>query len=467
MQRNRLTGNHSRRLRPLALVLGAVLVGIGTSAPLRADDWPQWLGPQRDGVWREKGILTTFPTQGPKVRWRTPIGGGYAGPAVAGHRVYVTDRILPPDTRNPANPFAKSAVPGQERVLCLDDADGQVVWKHEYPCTYEISYPAGPRATPLVHGGKVYTLGAMGDLLCLDAGTGKVLWSKNFPKDYQAPVPLWGFAASPLLDGDRLICLVGGEGSLVVAFHKDTGKELWRSLSVKEQGYCPPMIYTIGGKRQLIIWHPEAVCGLDPETGKLYWSQPFAVKANLTVPTPRQAGDLLFVTSFYNGALMLKFTADKAAPVVLWKGKNQSENPRLTDTLHSIIPTPFLRDGYIYGVCSYGELRCLKADTGERVWESMKATTGGPKERWANAFLVPHEDRVFLMNEKGDLIIARLTPQGYEEISRAHIIEPTNRMVAGQRENRAAVLWSHPAFAHQSVYVRNDREIVCASLAAD
>ncbi len=466
MHDNRFVGNGSLGLRALALAAGLALALSLPPTPVQADDWPQWLGPRRDGVWREQGILNTFPDQGPKVRWRTPIGAGYAGPAVAGNRVFVTDRVLPPDTRNPANPFGKEPVPGRERILCLDDANGQILWKHEYPCTYEISYPAGPRTTPLVHAGKVYALGAMGDLFCLDVGTGKVVWSKNFPKDYQAPVPLWGFAASPLLDGDRLICLVGGEGSLVVAFHKDTGKELWRSLSVKEQGYCPPMIYTIGGKRQLIIWHPEAVCGLDPETGKLYWSQPFGVKANLTVPTPRQAGDLLFVTSFYNGAMMLKFEADRPAPVVLWKAKVQSEQPRLTDTLHSIIPTPVIRDGYIYGVCSYGELRCLKADTGERVWESMKATTGGPKERWANVFLVPQDDRVFLLNEKGDLIIARLTPQGYDEISRAHVIEPTNRMVAGQRQDRASVLWSHPAFAHQSVYVRNDKEIVCLSLAA-
>src|SRR5439155_6127830 len=116
------------------------------------------------------------------------------------------------------------------------------------------AYPAGPRATPLVNAGKVYTLGAMGDLLCLDADNGKLLWSKNFPNDCDAPVQSWGFVAHPLLDGDRLICVVGGPGTTVVAFHKDTGKELWRSLSTKQAGYCPPMIYQAGGKRQLIIW---------------------------------------------------------------------------------------------------------------------------------------------------------------------------------------------------------------------
>ena len=449
-------------LRCVALVL------LLAPAAVRADDWPQWLGPQRDGVWRETGILDRFPAGGPKVRWRTPIGGGYAGPAVAGSRVYVTDRILPAGVRNPANPFGRSAVPGSERLLCLDDATGSVLWKYAYDCPYRVSYPAGPRTTPLVYGGKVYTLGAMGDLLCLDAADGKLLWSKNFPRDYGAPVPLWGFAASPLLDGDKLICLVGGTGSVAVAFHKDTGKELWRALTNDEIGYCPPVIIEAGGKRQLIIWHPAAVNALDPETGTLFWSQQFAVKANLTIPTPRQAGNLLFITSFYNGSMMLDLDPNKPAATVRWKGKSNSEQPNRTDGLHSIMPTPFIRDGYIYGVCSYGELRCLKADTGERVWMTMKATTGNEKvkERWSNAFLVAHGDRFFLLNEKGDLIIARLSPEGYEEIIRAHVIEPTNRMVANQRDGGASVLWSHPAYAHQSVYVRNDQEIVCLSLAA-
>src|SRR5205814_7757935 len=133
----------------------------------------------------------------------------------------------------------------------------------------------GPRTTPVVADGKVYALGAMGDLFCLDANTGKVIWSKNFPKDYEADVPLWGFSSSPLLDRERLICLVGGKGSVVVAFHKDTGKEIWKALSAIEPGYAPPMIYEFGGKRQLIVWHPQAVNSLDPETGKVHWSQPY------------------------------------------------------------------------------------------------------------------------------------------------------------------------------------------------
>jgi outer membrane protein assembly factor BamB len=454
--------------------------------PARADDWPQWLGPKRDGVWRESGILEKFPKGGPKVLWRTPIGGGYSGPAVAGDRVYITDRILAKDAKNPTSGFTKIKVPGQERVLCLDDASGQIIWKHEYDCTYDLQYPAGPRASPVVDNGKVYTLGAMGDLFCLDAADSKVLWSKNFPKDYNATVQIWGFAAHPLIDGDKLICLVGGEGSLVVAFHKDTGKELWRSLSVNHAGYCPPIVIEAGGKRQLIIWHPEALVSLDPETGKEYWSQKFEVKADLTIPTPRQDGDRLFVSSFYNGSMMLKLDAAKPAATLIWKGKAQSEQARLTDGLHSIISTPFFKGDYIYGVCSYGELRGLKADTGDRLWQTFQATTGAGEERWANAFIVAHQpgpspsgrgnkgegetagDRFFLFNEHGDLIIASLTPKGYKEISRAHLLEPTNMMVADSRsKDHPAVLWSHPAFAHRSIYARNDKEIIRVSLAAE
>ncbi len=453
-------------VRPLSLSLFLLVwLGLGGPAPVAAADWPQWLGPQRDGVWREDGILDRFPAQGPKYRWRTPIGGGYAGPAVAGGKVFITDRVLPTGVKNPKSGFGRPRVQGGERILCLDEKTGAILWKHEYDCPYQVAYGAGPRCTPVVDGDKVYTLGTMGDLYCLDVKEGKVLWSKNFPRDYHADVPQWGFAGHPLVDGDHLICLVGGPGSVAVAFHKDTGKEIWRALSAEEPGYAPPMIYEIGGTRQLILWHSEAVNSLDPETGKVYWSQPFggrkgkSLKAALSIPSPRLAGDNLFVTAFYEGPMMLKVNGTQP-PKVLWRGQGRGELPDLTDGLHSIIPTPVLKGGHIYGVCSYGELRCLKADTGQRVWQTHQATTG-KSARWGNAFLIPQADRYFLFNEKGDLIIARLSPKSYEEISRMNILTPTNTMPG------RAVVWSHPAFANRCVYARNDREIVCVSLAAE
>ena len=209
---------------PLATALLTLLVG-GFPAGTFADDWPQWLGPQRDGVWRETGIVEEFPVGGPKIRWRTPVRPGFSGPVVAGGRVFVTDRKLDPGARvNEDDPFDRSVVAGTERVLCLDEKNGQVLWSHEYPAAYGVSYNSGPRASPVVRDGKIYTLGTEGHLLCLDTKTGGVLWSRACKKDFGVKTPLWGFAAHPLLDGDRLICLVGGKGSVVVAFHKDTGR---------------------------------------------------------------------------------------------------------------------------------------------------------------------------------------------------------------------------------------------------
>src|SRR5581483_4551993 len=304
------------RLRRARIVFSLVVLLVGPAWG-RSDVWPQWLGPQRDGVWREQGILKKFPEGGPRQRWRTPIGAGYSGPAVAAGRVYVTDRLADALARDP---FAKERLAGKERVLCLDEVTGKELWKHEYDCAYEVSYPLGPRTTPLVHGEKVYTLGTMGDLKCLETASGKVVWEKNFVRDFDARVPLWGFASNPLLDGDKLICLCGGPGSAVIAFHKDTGKELWRSLTAEDIGYSPPVIFTVGQTRQLIAWLPNAVNSLDPETGKRLWSQPFAIKAGLTAPMPRMTGDLLFVTSFYNGSMMLRLDPKEPKAQVVWKG---------------------------------------------------------------------------------------------------------------------------------------------------
>jgi outer membrane protein assembly factor BamB len=249
---------------------------------------------------------------------------------------------------------------------------------------------------------------------------------------------------------------VGGEGSVAVAFDKNTGKELWRTLSAREPGYAPPMIYTFNGRRQLIIWHPEAVNGLDPDSGKVLWSYPWTIRAGMSIPTPRQLDDRIFLTCFYNGSLMLRITDSK--PEVLWKSPKASEKDTLM--LHSVMSTPVVNASNIYGCCSYGQFRCLNTETGERVWETFEPVAG-KSERWGNAFIVQNGERYFLFNELGDLIIAKLTPDKYEEISRAHLIEPDNK------DPHRSVVWSHPAFAHRSVFARNDSEIVCASLAED
>jgi outer membrane protein assembly factor BamB len=450
----------------------AALIAIGIA---RADDWPQWLGPQRDGVWRETGIVERFPAGGPKVLWRQPAGPGYSSPAVANGKLYLTDFVPDGATKLPDGGFAKGRWVGKERLVCRDAATGKEVWTADYPAAYTISYPGGPRGIPTVDGDRVYTLGAMGDLRCYDAATGRLHWAKNFPKDYDATIPVWGFAAHPLIDGDKLICLAGGSNDrLVIAFDKKTGKELWASQSCQgDFGYSPPMVYEFGGKRQLIVWHTKAVVGLDPDTGKRLWRVEWDIKFALTAPTAKKVGsDGLFLTSFYNGSMFLKVGANAAQ--VVWQSKARGEKPDQTTDLSSIIPTPVVDGDYVYGVCSYGQLRCIEVKTGKRVWETMQATRGkltpqavaaepepAESERWSNAFLTPQDGRYFLFNEQGDLIIAKLSPKGYEETDRAHVIDPTNTMAGKNRR----VVWVQPSYANKCVFVRNDREVICVSLA--
>jgi outer membrane protein assembly factor BamB len=459
------------------LLAPALLALLGLAGAAGADDWPRWLGPQGDGVWREKGILEKFPKDGPKVLWRKPIGGGYAGPAVADGRVYVADRVLDPGEKDPSNPFQRTNSKGKERLLCFESATGKLLWERSVPCRYTMSYPCGPRAMPVVADGKVYTLGAMGDLNCYDARSGKPVWGKNLVKEYDkkgsdVSVQIWGFSATPLVDGDNLICLVGKKPA-VVAFDKNTGKEKWRALHLEsaEIGYCPPTIFTLAGKRQLVIWHPESVNGLDPVSGAVLWSFDWPVKANMTIPTPRQVGNKLFLTGFYCGCKLLEIQPDgnKFKVKELWSSHARNELPEGTDKLHSVMPTPVIIGDYSYGVCSYGQLRCLTLADGKRVWEDLTATgTGGKTVRWGNAFLVPHGERFFLFNEKGDLIIAKLTPKGYTEIDRTHLLAPTGQLSGGGRFGPGRkIVWSHPAFANKTIFVRNDKEIVAVSLAAE
>jgi outer membrane protein assembly factor BamB len=443
--------------------LFALPLALAAAAPGRAADWPQWLGPDREGVWRETGLLDKFPRGGPKVLWRKPLGTGYSGPAVAGNRVYVMDRIRPKDAQGkPARP-TRAGIPGTERTLCLSAADGKLLWKDEYNCPYTISYPSGPRTTPLVRGNRVYTLGAMGHLRCLDAATGQVRWAKNLLKEYHLDgPPFWGYAGHPLLDGDLLYCLAGGEGSAVVAFHKDTGKEVWRALTTEEIGYSPPVLIRAAGKRQLIVWLSESVNSLDPATGRPYWTLPYPANGKpqrpaVNIATVRRQGNLLFLSTYYDGPMMLQLAEDKPAAKVLWKGKKAKV--RRPDGLHILMAAPVLKGGYVYGVGAYGDLRCLRADTGEQLWQTYKATAGKAAD-CASAFLVPQGDRFIICNDLGDLILARLTPKGYQEIDRVHILDPIH-LAFGRM-----VVWSHPAFAHRCVFARNDKEIICLSLAA-
>ena len=444
----------TRRTLPGALLAASLFASASS-----ASDWPQWMGPNRDGVWPEAGVVKAFPAGGPKVVWRAPVQGGYSGPAVANGKVYVTDRVLAKGAADPKDPFdSKTTIPSTERVLCLDAKTGEKLWKHEYECPYQVSYPVGPRCTPTVADGKVYTLGTMGHLFCLDANSGKVIWEKNFPKDYSTKTPVWGFCGHPLVYKNLLICLVGGEGSVAVAFDKNTGKEVWKALSAKEPGYAPPTLIEAGGKTQVVIWHAQSINALNPDTGEKYWSVPLAPAYGMSIMAPRKSGDLLFAGGIGDAAVVLKLDADKPGAKEVWRGTKKNG-------VYPVNMTPFVEKDTIFAVDQPGNLRAVKLGTGERLWQTYKPVIGKDEDegfagaKSGTAFIVKNADRYFLFSETGDLVIAKLTAEKYEEVSRAHLLDPTSGAFGRK------VLWMHPAFADKCVFARNDKEIVCWSLA--
>lgn len=421
---------------------------------VHADDWPRWLGPGGESVYRETGVIESIPEEGLDVKWRVPVAWGYAGPAVAAGRVFVPDYVKA-DGELANNPGVRDELTGEERLLCFDADSGQMLWEHGYTQPYLISYAGGPRVTPTVAGEHVYTLGAEGKLLCLAVSNGDVVWSKDLKTEYDTESPYWGYSAAPLVEGDALYCIVGGEGSVVVAFDRHTGGELWRALSAPTAGYCPPVMIEAGGVDQLIVWHPQTINGLDPASGEVYWTVDLKPDYEMSVTAPRLLGDRLFASGIGNVSALLTLDSDRPAAEVAWRGQG-------SDSVYCSNSTPFLEDGVIYGNgCQQGELAAVDLATGERLWETFDATTGGRPAGHATVFIVKHEDRFFLFNENGELILANLSREGYEELGRFQVLEPTNEAFG------RPVVWSHPAFAGRCVFARNDRELVCVSIAAE
>lgn len=441
-------------LAPLTALLCNMIVTFGAGVALQGQtaggDWPQWMGPQRDNIWRETGILEKFPDGGPKVLWRSPIKIGYAGPAVAQGKVFVMDFASSGNVK--VDNFARKEFPGTERILCLEEATGKVLWEQAYEVVYSVSYPSGPRCTPIVDGDLVYTLGGEGNLTCLKVASGEIVWSKELKKEYQTKAALWGYAAHPLIDGDKLITLAGGEGSHIVALDKRTGRELWRALSSKEQGYAPPMIFQAGGVRQLITLRPDAVSSLDPETGKEYWSVPYEATNGSIIMAPLVIDNHLYAAGYSQKSLLLKLDSSQPAASEVWRDK-------VREAISPVNVQPIADGNVVYGIDQGGKLAAVELPSGKRLWDSsayMGAARLGGSE---TAFIVREGQRYWLFNEAGDLVIARFTPSGYEEVDRAHVIEPTNNAFGRK------VVWSMPAFANRRIYIRNDEEIICLDLA--
>ena len=407
-------------------------------AAMWAEDWPQWRGPNRDGVWNETGIMKSFPPGGLEISWRTPVGRGWSSPVVAKGRVYLTDAQV-------ARPLSK------ERVLCFDATNGKALWSHEYA----VDYPdwafdpnaGGPRATPIIRDGKLFTLGAMGHFFCLDAAEGAVVWEKSLAKEYGLEA-FSGITASPLIEGEVLILQICAKpAACVVAFDKNTGQEAWKALN-DSFSYSSPILLTAGGEKQLIVWTQEAVTSLDPATGKTWWREQFRTPGDMAVSTPVFSDHRLLI-----GGLMLKLHVDQPAASVLWPETRAASKRILSNT-----STALLQDEYVFSARTSGELVCLEAGTGKQVWQTNTVTE--PKNG-SSIHLTPCGDAVFLFTDRGDLIQAQLTPQGYREISRARLLEPTSPF--GDKK----CAWAPPAYANRHVFARSDAEVICASLAAE
>lgn len=429
-------------LRLLAVVLLAtVWCGV-----VSADEWPQWRGPGRDGVWSEEGVVDSFDVERLPLKWSVPISSGYSGPTVADGRVYVTDRCVEPEQT--------------ERVHCFDAETGQPVWTHEYECVYSgVGYQAGPRTSVLIDEGRAYSLGTMGHLFCFDAASGEVLWKHDCHTEYEIEMPTWGIASSPLMYGDLLVVQIGGaDNACLVAFDKATGEERWRALPDRAS-YSAPIVIQQAGRDVLVCWTGDHVAGLDPQSGELFWKHPFTpTRMVISIATPVLEEGRLFVSSFYDGSLMLAVDPDRLQVNEIWRRLGPDEQH--TESLHAMIGTPYLQGDYVYGVDSYGELRCLEAETGDRIWEDQTAT---PRNRWSTIHMVRNGENIWMFNERGELLISRLSPEGFEEISRTKLLDPTT----DQLSRRDGVCWAHPAYAYRHVFARNDKELVCADLSAD
>jgi outer membrane protein assembly factor BamB len=389
-------------------------------------DWPQWRGPTRDGVLNESGIPEKFPAK-LETRWSKPIGGGYSGIAVVDHRVYAFDYQKKPNE--------------QERVLCLDAKTGETLWTHAYVVAYQkMDYGNGPRTTPTVYKGRVYTYGARGHLHCLDAKTGEMIWRHDCIKEFNGRIPTWGHSCSPFIDDSRVIVQVGGQPNAgLVAFNLETGKETWRTLGDRP-GYSSPIIISGKDWRQLVYFLPEHVVGLDPETGKELWRiKHEAISYDVSISDPVWHAGVLLTGDYWTGTRAMTLDDKGLNPRVIWKGKQVS----------LLMSTPLWRDGSVYALDRHRGLKCIELKSGQIKWQDEFVS---PRGNNPHASLMWAGERALIFNEKCELILARLTPKKYEEISKVKV------------PLRSGFSWAHPAFADGCIFVRDDEEIICVPL---
>lgn len=433
-----------------ASVAAIVLTAVFTTQTVNGGDWPRWNGPTGDGSVPNDKLVNRIPDDGLPLLWKRDTGLGYSGPAIQDGSVIIADYVVE-SGKVTNNAGRRDELTGEERIRCFETASGDLLWTHSYSRPYAISYPSGPRATPTINQGRVYCLGAEGDLVCLSLKDGTLHWRHQFAEEFGTETPIWGHAASPLVAGNQVICMAGGEGSLVVSYDAKSGDEKWRALSGRDVGYCPPQIITHGGIKQLLVWDPYTLSSLNPQDGAVYWQHSIEPDYGMSVLPPVVDGDLMFVSGEGTSA-MYRLVSNPPNAKRLWEGR--SSNSMMLATSGAIFDT-----GHLYGAdLRSGALMCVEAERGQRLWQTARATTGSERPRGGahgSAFLMKHDDVYFILAENGDFISAELSPEAYRETGRFHAIDALSPTM-----NRT-VLWTYPAIADGRLFVRNDKEVRC------
>jgi len=391
---------------------------VATSKPTTKAYWTDFRGPKRDGVYEEMDILTTWPADGLPLLWKQPIGGGYASFVADAQRAFTIEQRR-----------------SQEVVAAYDMETGRELWAHSWDANFRESMGGdGPRATPTWHEGRLYALGALGELRCLDARSGKLLWKRNILNDAQAGNLQWGMSAAPLIVDDKVIVLPGGRpGKSVVAYNKDTGAIVWQALDDK-QAYTSPALATVSGQRQILMISAQRLAGLAPEDGRLLWEFPWVTSYDVNSAQPLVISDSrVFVSSGYgHGAALVevanlgRFTAK-----LLW------QNVNMKNKFNSSV----YYQGHIYGL-DEAILSCVNTETGERRWK------GG---RYGYGQLLLASGHLIVLTESGDVVLVKATPDSHVEVSRFSTIEGRT--------------WNHPALANGRLLVRNTTQMACFRIA--
>ncbi|HUE83680.1 MAG TPA: PQQ-binding-like beta-propeller repeat protein [Pyrinomonadaceae bacterium] len=380
--------------------------------------WTNYRGPNRDGRYEEMKIATNWSAQGLPVVWKQPIGLGYASFVVADGRAYTIEQRR-----------------RQEVVAAYDLATGREVWTQSWNAEYTDSTGDGPRATPTWDNGRLYALGATGELRCLDGKTGAVVWGKNILKDNQAQNLPWAMAASPLIVDEKVIVLPGGSGGKsIVAYNKMTGAPIWRVLDDR-QAYVSPMLVTLGGRRQIMVVSATRILGLAPENGSLLWSHPWATDMGINVSQPILVDkNRFFISSGYGkGAALIELTGSGNG----FTARTIWENINMKNKFNSSV----LHQGHVYGL-DEGILTCVDVNTGERKWK------GG---RYGYGQVLLADGHLIVMSDSGELVLVRATPEQHSEVARFTALEGKT--------------WNYPALAGGRLLVRNATQMACYNIA--